>query len=135
MVIKKLKFYSNEITLHLTDPYTIDENEMNNSDDELEEGELIRSEEKLQSMDVDVDLSLSAFANATKYYEMKRSAAKKEQKTIEASGKALKSAEKRTHQTLKDVNIQATITKARKNYWFEKFIWFISSENFLVICK
>lgn len=132
LVIKKLKFYSNEITLHLLDPYTeMDEDER----DELEEDEqMMKSEEKIQPMDVDVDLSLSAFANATRYYEMKRSAAKKEQKTIEASGKALKSAEKKTHQTLKDVSIQATITKARKNYWFEKFFWFISSENYLIIC-
>merc|ERR1711971_429145 len=27
----------------------------------------------------------------------------------------------------------ATINKARKVFWFEKFFWFISSENFLVI--
>jgi predicted ribosome quality control (RQC) complex YloA/Tae2 family protein len=25
------------------------------------------------------------------------------------------------------------ITKSRKQYWFEKFYWFISSENYLVI--
>lgn len=133
IVIKKCKFYNNEITLHLTDPYTAEEEELNF--DDLEEDEQMRSDDKLQPMDVDVDLSLTAYANATRYYEMKRSAAKKEQKTIEASGKALKSAEKKTHQTLKDVNIQATITKARKNYWFEKFFWFISSENYLIICK
>lgn len=53
--------------------------------DELEEGEQRRSGDQLGEMDVDVDLSLSAYANATRYYEMKRSAAKKEQKTIEAS--------------------------------------------------
>jgi hypothetical protein len=27
----------------------------------------------------------------------------------------------------------SNINKARKVYWFEKFFWFISSENFLVI--
>ncbi len=27
----------------------------------------------------------------------------------------------------------ASVTKARKPYWFEKFLWFISSENYLVI--
>jgi hypothetical protein len=29
--------------------------------------------------------------------------------------------------------VSLSVTKARKQYWFEKFIWFISSENYLVI--
>ena len=48
---------------------------------------------------------------------MKRGAARKEQKTVEASSKALKSAERKTKQTLKDVQTVATINKARKTYW------------------
>ncbi|MEQ2187417.1 hypothetical protein GOODEAATRI_004519 [Goodea atripinnis] len=68
-----------------------------------------------------------------KYYDHKRNAEKKEQKTIEAAGKAMKSAEKKTQQTLKEVQTVTTIQKARKVYWFEKFLWFISSENYLVI--
>jgi hypothetical protein len=46
---------------------------------------------------------------------------------------ALKSAEKKTKQTLKEMATISNINKARKVYWFEKFFWFISSENFLVI--
>uniref|UniRef100_A0A8C9W4J7 Ribosome quality control complex subunit NEMF n=1 Tax=Scleropages formosus TaxID=113540 RepID=A0A8C9W4J7_SCLFO len=46
---------------------------------------------------------------------------------------AFKSAEKKTKQTLKEVQTVVTIQKARKVYWFEKFLWFISSENYLVI--
>lgn len=84
-------------------------------------------------MTIDIDLDLSAWANARKYYDQKRTAAKKEQKTIDASQKALKSAERKTQQTLKDVRMISTISKARKVYWFEKFFWFISSENYLVI--
>jgi predicted ribosome quality control (RQC) complex YloA/Tae2 family protein len=45
----------------------------------------------------------------------------------------LKSAEKKTKQTLKEVQVAATIRKQRKAYWFEKFLWFISSENYLII--
>lgn len=75
----------------------------------------------------------------------------------------MKSAEKKTHKTLKEVQTVTTIQKARKVYWsdicsytiktliqllflesfiltvsplfgrFEKFLWFISSENYLVI--
>lgn len=48
---------------------------------------------------------------------MKRGASKKEQKTVEASSKALKSAERKTKQTLKEVQTVASINKARKTYW------------------
>ncbi|XP_053693997.1 ribosome quality control complex subunit NEMF homolog [Sabethes cyaneus] len=125
--IKQLKLEINHISLLLKDPYAIldeeDEDEDSREDDE----------EKLQPMVVDVDLALTAFANARRYYDQRRFAARKEQKTIESSSKALKNAEKKTIQTLKDVRTQTTITKARKVYWFEKFYWFISSENYLVI--
>lgn len=125
--IRQLKLESNQISLYLEDPYqTFDYDE--NDSDELEE-----DEGRLVPQVVDIDLSLTAFSNATKYYEQKRTAAKKEQKTIAAGDKALKSAERKTKQALKEVKIQTSITKARKTFWFEKFYWFISSENYLVI--
>ncbi|XP_055625255.1 ribosome quality control complex subunit NEMF homolog [Toxorhynchites rutilus septentrionalis] len=127
-VIKQLKLEINHISLMLKDPYAAldDEDEDDNEDREDDEG-------KLEPMVVDVDLALTAFANARRYYDQRRHAARKEQKTIESSSKALKNAEKKTIQTLKDVRTQTTISKARKVYWFEKFYWFISSENYLVI--
>ncbi|XP_041969362.1 nuclear export mediator factor NEMF homolog isoform X1 [Aricia agestis] len=111
--IKGLKLNTNHITLLLRDPY--------------------EEEDDIKPMLVDVDLSLTAHANARRYYNQKRSAAKKQQKTLESADKALKSAERKTKQTLKEAQTISTITKARKNYWFEKFYWFISSDNFLVI--
>uniref|UniRef100_A0A3B4BJB3 NFACT RNA-binding domain-containing protein n=1 Tax=Periophthalmus magnuspinnatus TaxID=409849 RepID=A0A3B4BJB3_9GOBI len=68
-----------------------------------------------------------------RYYDFKRTAQNKEKKTIEAADKAMKSAERKTQQTLKEVQTVTTIQKARKVYWFEKFLWFISAENYLVI--
>ncbi|XP_063831229.1 ribosome quality control complex subunit NEMF homolog [Ostrinia nubilalis] len=118
--IKDLKLKTNHITLLLEDPYK-------HSDDEDDESE------KLEPMLVDIDLSLTAFANARRYYDQKRNAAKKQQKTIESSDKALKSAERKTKQTLKEASAISSISKARKTYWFEKFFWFISSDNYLVI--
>lgn len=120
--IKQLKLEINHISLKLTDPYGT-----------AEEVSDKYSDEKGMSVTVDVDLALSAWANARKYYDQKRSAAQKEQKTIHASQKALKSAERKTQQTLKEVRTISKISKARKVYWFEKFYWFISSENYLVI--
>jgi hypothetical protein len=35
---------------------------------------------------------------------------------------------------LKKVDTKTAIQQIRKPHWFEKFIWFISSENFLVLC-
>lgn len=123
--IKQLKLETNHISLFLTDPFA----EEHDSDSEQDNSD----SSDLPSMVVDIDLDLSAFANARKYYDQKRSAAKKQQKTIESQSKALKSAEKKTKQTLKEVQTITNINKARKVYWFEKFFWFISSENYLVI--
>ncbi|XP_069008555.1 ribosome quality control complex subunit NEMF [Embiotoca jacksoni] len=140
--IKELKLKTNHITMLLKNPYISEEDqEEEKADVEEGKGKKNKNKDKGQNkkpqrnkpMLVDVDLGLSAYANAKKYYDFKRTAEKKEQKTIEAAGKAMKSAEKKTHQTLKEVQTVTTIQKARKVYWFEKFLWFISSENYLVI--
>lgn len=122
--IKQLKLEINHISIYLTDPYADNESEEENNEDE---------DEKLESMTVDIDLGLSAYANARKFHDQRRTAAKKEQKTIDASGKALKNAEKRTQLALKEMKTMTGIQKARKVFWFEKFYWFISSENYLII--
>ncbi|XP_041767481.1 nuclear export mediator factor NEMF homolog [Anopheles merus] len=130
--IRQLKLEINHISLYLTDPYaSLDEQA--SDEEEEEDSEREDDEAKLVPMVVDVDLALSAFANARRYYDQRRFAARKEQKTIESSSKALKNAERKTIQTLKDVRTQTTISKVRKVYWFEKFYWFVSSENYLVI--
>lgn len=76
---------------------------------------------------------MTAFANARKYYEQKKTTATKHEKTIEATSKALKSAERKIRQDLKETKITATINKIRKPFWFEKFLWFISTDGHLVI--
>lgn len=120
--IRQLKLEKNHISLYLTDPYITE-----NGGDQYED------EDKLEATVIDIDLGLSAYANATRYYDQKRTAAKKQQRTIESSTKALKSAERKTQQTLKEMRNISTISKARKVFWFEKFYWFISSENYLII--
>ncbi|XP_053985136.1 ribosome quality control complex subunit NEMF homolog isoform X2 [Hylaeus volcanicus] len=114
--IKELNLETNHVSLMLHDPY-------------VDSGE----ESELKPMLVHIDLDHTSFGNVRKYYDQMRSAAKKQQKTIESQDKALKSAEKKTKQTLKEVKAIHSINKLRKIYWFEKFYWFISSENYLVI--
>uniref|UniRef100_A0A8B9M4V4 Ribosome quality control complex subunit NEMF n=1 Tax=Accipiter nisus TaxID=211598 RepID=A0A8B9M4V4_9AVES len=145
--IKELKLQTNHITMLLRNPYVLSEEEEEEDAANLEKEETeepkgkkkknknkqLKKPQKNKPSLVDVDLSLSAYANAKKYYDHKRHAAKKTQKTVEAAEKAFKSAEKKTKQTLREVQTVTTIQKARKVYWFEKFLWFISSENYLII--
>ncbi|XP_030069934.1 ribosome quality control complex subunit NEMF isoform X2 [Microcaecilia unicolor] len=147
--VKELKLQENHITMLLKNPYVLseeeaDEGEVNGEKEavaeepkgkkkKLKNRQQQKKPEKNQPLLIDIDLNLSAYANAKKYYDHKRYAAKKTQKTVEAAEKAFKSAEKKTKQTLKEVQTATTIQKARKVFWFEKFLWFISSENYLVI--
>ena len=45
----------------------------------------------------------------------------------------MKSAERKIFAEMQQTRSTATISKMRKPFWFEKFLWFISSENYLVI--
>lgn len=56
--IRQLKLEKNHISLYLTDPY-ITEND----------GDQYEDEDKLESTLIDIDLGLSAYANATRYYD------------------------------------------------------------------
>ena len=84
---------------------------------------------------VDIDLALSPWSNARQYYEQKRSAATKEQKTVQSSEKALKNTEKKINADLKrGLKQEKDIMRPQRNpNWFEKFIYFISSEGYLVL--
>ncbi|KJE93248.1 serologically defined colon cancer antigen 1 [Capsaspora owczarzaki ATCC 30864] len=143
-IIHKLKLDSNIITLMLTSPDAVEEEEDDNSEDEGAD-QAVSSKGKGSAkggkkghhqqtrMKVDIDITASVHANAESYFSRKKQAAAKEQRTIDASSKALKSAERQTKQQLKQVAVKATVNKVRKVLWFEKFLWFITSENYLVI--
>ncbi|KAI1140764.1 hypothetical protein F5Y05DRAFT_286055 [Hypoxylon sp. FL0543] len=84
---------------------------------------------------VEIDLGLSPYANAGEYYSEKKNAAVKEQKTIQQSETALKNAEQKIAAELKKGLKQEkpVLQPIRKQFWFEKFIWFISSDGYLVL--
>lgn len=109
--IKALKLEKNCFTMQLKNPY----------------------EEDGESMEVDIDIDISAYANARKYYDHRKDAAKKEQKTLDHSEKVFKNVEKKIKQQLKENTIKTNIVMAKKTLWFEKFFWFISSEGYLII--
>ena len=84
---------------------------------------------------IDINLSLSPWANAREYYDQRRSAVVKEQKTLQSSNMALKSTEAKIAQDLKKGLKQekAVLRPVRRQMWFEKFTWFISSDGHLVL--
>lgn len=84
---------------------------------------------------IDIDLGLSAWANSTEYFDSKKTAASKEERTLQASERALKSHEKKVTEDLKKGLKQEkeVLRPVRKQHWFEKYIYFISSDGYLVL--
>jgi predicted ribosome quality control (RQC) complex YloA/Tae2 family protein len=140
-----LKLEENTVTLLLSDYSYEEEEEMgdvtesDNSDSEDEVDDKKKSTKDNQKEDkrltVDIDLSLSGWSNARQYYDQRRVAATKQEKTEQASTKALKSTEQRIQADLKKGLKQekAVLRPVRKQLWFEKFIYFISSDGYLVL--
>jgi len=145
MVKLPLKLEENTVTLLLDEPGAEDDEESDEedrTDDEVDSDEEVNTtatKPVTKSMDkrlaIDIDLALSPWANSRQYYEQKKTAAVKEKKTVEASTKALQSAEKKIEADLKKGLKQEkpTLRPARKQFWFEKFLYFISSDGYLVI--
>lgn len=141
--IKNLKLDINQMTMLLANPYSFldeecneslsDSSENNNSENEGKNKVRFKEENQDGPLLVDLDIDLTAQANARKYYDKKRTAATKENKTIQSHSGAIKSAERRAKKDMRDANAISRIIKARKVFWFEKFLWFISSENYLII--
>ncbi|OMH78579.1 Nuclear export mediator factor NEMF-like protein [Zancudomyces culisetae] len=93
---------------------------------------------------IDLDLNLSAHGNVRQYYEVKKAAAIKEEKTKRAADQAIKRATAKIYGNKKSGavslhNQQAILSEKkqllrnRKIMWFEKFNWFISSDGYLVL--
>eukprot|EP01059_Diplonema_ambulator_P031599 TRINITY_DN585_c0_g1_i11.p1 TRINITY_DN585_c0_g1~~TRINITY_DN585_c0_g1_i11.p1 ORF type:complete len:858 (+),score=327.18 TRINITY_DN585_c0_g1_i11:105-2678(+) len=115
-IIHELKLEKNKVSLLLQHP---DVDEDGNSEVHV----------------VDVDISLSAHANARTYFGAKKKIQEKQVKTQAAEGKAIASASRKAEKQTKKKTFEPKkdILSVRKVLWFEKFNWFISSENYLVL--
>ncbi|TKA73208.1 hypothetical protein B0A49_04242, partial [Cryomyces minteri] len=144
MIKLPLKLYENTATLLLAE-YDSDEeedfegdetgSEPSDSEDEEPKKKAKPPKSEEQRLTVDVDLALSGWSNARQYYDQKKTAAVKEGKTLQASSKALKSTEQKIAADLKRGLKQEkeVLRPVRKQIWFEKFIYFISSDGYLVL--
>lgn len=67
-----------------------------------------------QTVEVEFDLTLSAFANARKMYAQRKVALEKEARTIEASARALQHVEERTLQGVENQKLKRNLRAMRK---------------------
>jgi predicted ribosome quality control (RQC) complex YloA/Tae2 family protein len=140
-----LKLHENTVTLLLSgyddvaddDEEMADETDSQASDSESEEKPAAKGRAKPEDkrLAVDIDLAQSPWANARLYYDQRRTATVKQEKTVQASVKALKSTEQRVMADLKKGLKQEkdVLRPVRKQLWFEKFTYFVSSDGYLVL--
>lgn len=141
-----LKLYENAATLLLTEVHFDDEEDFegNETDSDVSESgdeDTQRSNPSKHAssstsrLAIDIDLALSPWSNARQYYDQKKVAAVKEQKTLQSSTMALKSTEKKINADLKKGLKQEkqVLRPVRQQLWFEKFLFFISSESYLIL--
>ena len=149
MVKLPLKLYENTVTLLLDEPgvdvESEDEEEPDMTDEDVSDSDddvrnkattastTTKSQDK--RLAIDIDLALSPWANARQYYDQKKTAAVKEQKTVAQSAQALQNAQRKIEADLKKglKEEKAVLRPQRKAFWFEKFHYFISSDGYLVL--
>ncbi|KAH9841262.1 DUF814 domain protein [Teratosphaeria destructans] len=142
MIRLPLKLRENTITLLLSeydepeDEAFVDETDSEASDSEDDTRKSTKqSRPEDKRLAIDIDLAESPWSNAKHYYGQRRTAAQKQERTAQASQQALKSTEKRVMADLKKGLKQEKdiLRPVRKQMWFEKFIYFISSDGYLVL--
>lgn len=137
-----LNLAENLITLELAeeefepeedDPYETDDDDSAIGDDEG--ASAAKGKQTSKALSVEINLGLSPWSNAREYFDQRKTAAVKEEKTQQQASRALKNAEQKITEDLKKGLKQekALLQPIRKQMWFEKFIWFISSDGYLVI--
>jgi hypothetical protein len=138
-----LKLEENTITLLLDEEEEVesdneaDETDSEASDSEDDEAPSKQPSKKIEDkrLTIDINLGVSPWSNAREYYEQRKSALEKEEKTLKSSTKALKSTAQKIEQDLKKGLKQekALLRPVRQPKWFEKFNWFVSSDGYLVL--
>ncbi|CAI7674673.1 unnamed protein product [Penicillium pancosmium] len=139
-----LKLYENTVTLILgeeeeeeeeEDAESTDESDSDSDSEDERQEQQRRTDAASRMLKIDIDLGLTPWANASQYYDQKKTASEKQQRTVQSSTKALKSHEKKVTADLKKGLKQEkqVLRQARVPFWFEKFVFFISSEGYLVL--
>ncbi|KAF6013598.1 hypothetical protein HII12_001579 [Brettanomyces bruxellensis] len=146
-MINSLNLLKHEFTVLLPDEQEVvdDENEDesdsdsdSDSDDDDDDDDDDETEDKKSNIiSVSIDIRESAFANSTRYFDAKKNAQEKQEKTKENAAIAIKNSEMKIHRDMKRLENESKntvdIRKIRPKFWFEKYFWFISSDGYLCI--
>jgi predicted ribosome quality control (RQC) complex YloA/Tae2 family protein len=141
-LIKRLRLDKNRVVLELPAPREEDEDDEADPEAEAEEdrfeddggaagGSRLRSARisGVPGIDVEINLALSAHANARTLFSHKKAVSQKHAQTIESSSRAVAAVEQSTHKTIEAQKQKKTLKEARKVHWFERFHWFVSSDG------
>lgn len=90
---------------------------------------------EIPTLNVDIDLNISAFANASTYFDSKKVAVTKQSRVENSTKIALKNAERKIQQDLNKSlkNETDSLRAIRHKYWFEKYFWFTTSDGYLCL--
>ena len=125
-LISSLDLKNNQVTIKLTpkDDVEIDETTGN---------EVVLKKNK--PIEIPLDLGLSAFANCNARFNVKKKHDLKLDKTAMHHDRVVSDAEKKAVMKIESLREKAIpgAKAVRKPFWFEKFIWWITSENCLVL--
>ena len=80
-----------------------------------------------------IDYSVTAYGNINKQHRIKKKHCVKREKTVLAGELAVNNVKKK-HRFELEKKKQVDYKYIDKEYWFEQFYWFISSDGYLVIC-
>jgi predicted ribosome quality control (RQC) complex YloA/Tae2 family protein len=134
LLIQEIDFENDAMILRLPTP---PEHDNDDTDEHTNNGGTAA-----KTLDVRIMLQESAYANSNRLFAQYRASKEKSVKTIEASGKAFKAAEETAKRQLIEAQKRTqrqngsngmTMIGKRKVGWYEKFHWFITSDNYLVI--
>ncbi|PFH58011.1 hypothetical protein XA68_14266 [Ophiocordyceps unilateralis] len=142
IIVLPLNLSENIMTLKLAEAEADDDEEPDpfETDDSDSDGEKAapashKAKQVEKGLTVDINLTISPWSNAREYYDQRRSAAVKEEKTQLQAARAMKNAEQKIGEDLKKGLKQekALLQPIRQQMWFEKFTWFVSSDGYLVL--
>lgn len=130
--IQSLDLEHNRIRLQFDDDDDDDDDYDEDSEEEDAQEDAMPRERKVS---VEVDLSCNCNNNIAMLYAQKKELNDKLEKTQVAAEQAVKEANKQRETELKvaERTQPAEIARRRQKRWFEKFDWFVTSEDYIVV--
>ena len=146
-LVKALDLPNNKVTVTLKNHLDVDDDEGDDDGDDgdggdaddVGEGDAKPRSRRLKrdgGVSVELDLALGAHANAREHFDRKKKHDAKHGKTLAQNKRAVAAAEKKAKEAGARMASKGTgmgIARARVPEWFEKFHWFITTENCLVL--